>query len=287
MAAQPNLPEALVVRGNWARMVQEDFASAQRDLDQAATLQSPTAELRSVQRLLALDRGDRAGSMRFARDCVVLDPDNNDLVYSVGTQFFRAGDFAAADGIYARMTADSGHTGRTLVREAWRGPEAALKLIERASPDEPVQRYLRARILTSLGRVEEAGRLADRGMEDRGLFDPILLLHRLGRLETARRLAETMRGETKSELERGNHASGMWRNLVAAEIVLGDRAAALEALNEWRVRQMKISSEYRRVNGFHHFVIGFYSLLGKPAEDLALMKEYVAAGWHRGPSGNR
>jgi hypothetical protein len=107
-------------------------------------------------------------------------------------------------------------------------------------------------------------------------------LRHLGRVETARRLAETMRSETKAELQRGNRASGMWRNLVAAEIVLGNHAAAFEALNDWRNQQMKLSSEYRRVNGFHHFVIGFYSLLGKPDEDLALMKEYIAASWHRG-----
>jgi TolB-like protein len=287
---QPDLPEALIARANWSRLTSEDFAMAQRDLDRVGERLGVTPELRWAQRLLARDLGDLAGAARYARECLALDPENDDIVQSIGTDFLRAGDFVAADHAYTRsLNSKIGETGSAIfgkvaTRFSWRGPEAALTLLDRISRTQGEAtsgRTSRLRVLLALGRMDEARELSEQRAEPVGARG-LLTLYRVRGSESARSPAETVRDDAKSELKRGNVTGIIWRDLANAEFVLGNRSAALETVAKWRQHQRRLKSQYRHVNGFHHFVIGLHSQLGQPAEDLALIEEYIAAGWHRG-----
>ena len=155
-----------------------------------------------------------------------------------------------------------------------------MRLIDREQGDYPLVAPARRRMLMSLGRMEEAGRIPERQNTEVRRGPAMLAYHRLGKLDRVR--AEEIRREALGEIERGNRASTIWSTLVSAEIVLGHREAALQHLAEWRAAQKRFIAPYRQMNGFHNSVIGMYSLLGQPEEDLALMREFIAAGWHRG-----
>ncbi len=295
--AQPNLPEALIVRANWERHVKSDYAAAQRDLARAEALQPATAELRDNQAHLARDLGRWDEAFRFSREILQLDPNNTQYVKVHANQiFWRKGDYAETDRLLTRVETlreNSSDGSRVDLRLIWRGPAAALRLLDRVAPDSTNGKMQRVELLLAMNRQQEARALAV-GMESdliavatdlEGSFRlgvaSLNLLPALGRDETARRLAEVMSARVSKELARGNRAGGQLILLVRTEIVLGHRDAAIAALEQWRREIQLMQNNYqRRFIGAH--LANLYALLGKADEATTLLREFMADGlqWH-------
>lgn len=298
LAAQPDLPEALIARSGWRRLVEFDYGAAQRDLDHAASLQPATAELRIAQSLLARDLGNWPEAFRFSREVLDLDPQNGDFINAVGVAMFAPrGEYAVADRLYARAMTIQGpervvpFRNRVILRAAWRGPEAALRLVERAPVGQAGVDLVRADLLVQLGRLDEARALvetaerraaggeADSAGSINGRSDTeISLLLALGFTESAHRRAEEVRADALKQMSQGNRAPLVLTSFVIAEIALGHRESALAALEEWRLEAQKFPSAHRRMFDFGQFAAGLYAHLGKIDEAIAILTESFELG---------
>lgn len=301
LAAQADLPEALIMRANWAREVAFDFTAAQRDLDRAEALQPPTAELRQAQAYLARDQGNWPEALRRAREALELDPQNGDYTNTFALNVYMPrGDWMEADRLFARAMEIQGpgsvnpFRNRLTLRSAWRGPEAALRLIERAPTEQAKLDVLRADVLASLGRTDEA-RVAVGRIEQQapaGVRLPLELLatgstaagslpmlEACERQDLARQVAEELRTEALKQMEAGNRAPWVRRSLIQAETTLGHPAVALAALEEWRAEYEKLPSVFRRIHEFHRMAIPLYAALGQADEVVALLRECSANGY--------
>jgi TolB-like protein len=296
LAARPNLPEALIARANWERHVKGDYAAAQRDLALAESQQGPSAELRNIQAYVARDLGNWGEAFRFSREMVQLDPQNADYLSGHGsTLCFPGGDYAAADRLLAQAIAIQGpdagaaFSTRGGLRLVWRGPEAALRLMERAPPALAVSPRRRVELLIVLGRLDEA-RVATDATErdvamneivvDMGIRRGVGLSHlmAIGREEQARRRAQEIIADSLKEFARGNRSSVVRREHIRAEIALGRREAALGALEEWRREAQLMPNRFQRTQELGENAASLYALLGKPDEAIALLREFAPAG---------
>ncbi|MDO8545182.1 MAG: TIR domain-containing protein [Opitutaceae bacterium] len=292
-AARPDLPEALIIRAHWARLVKSDFGAAERDLDRAAVLQPPTAELRFAQAALAQDRGDWTTAFVHLRESLALDPENGDQANPIANIFARRGNLSEADLLYARAIRIAGtengspFANRVWHRQRWRGPEAALRLIERAPAGQSALDHLRAATLFYVGRVDEARaiarRLATDGSTDiSSVVDAenwASVLTTLGLNELARARWENVSHLARKEFEGNNRAPRVRRAFVRAEIALGRRDAAAAELAAWRSDLEKLPSAYRRYADFWRLAVDCYAELGKVDEIVALLREIRSHGY--------
>ena len=265
LTARPNLPEALIMRANWVRYVENDFAAARRDLDQAEALQPPTAGLRYAQFMLARDQDNWPEVHRLAKESIALDPQNGDYSNTVGVNVYSPrGEFALADRHYARAREIQGlaetvpFNNQVTLRARWRGAEAALRLWDQAPAGQVRWDGTRASLLLGLGRIDEARAAADAisvsaprstlGVSDTGVGAILLAL---GWEDRARAWAEATRAEAMQQFARGNRAPNVRRAFAGAEIILGHRDSALALLKEWRAEMQRVPSVSRRVMEFN------------------------------------
>ncbi len=291
---QPDFPGALVQRANWKRPVQSDYVAAQRDLARTEAVQPATAELRNIQAFAARDLGQWDEAFRFSREMVQLDPNNAEYWKGHATDiFWRKGRFAEADRLLARSEElqEKIFSHRVTLRLIWRGPEAALRLFNRAAADSPERTMQRIDLLLALDRPQEARALATEKASDLlpgvtdGLVFPALhgaslsRLLALGHKEAARRLAEEISAWAAKELARGNRATSPQSLFIRAELVLGRRDAAVAALEQWRREYQLVQNHYQRmVRGWH--LASVCALLGQVELAIELLREYAASGLH-------
>jgi TolB-like protein/Flp pilus assembly protein TadD len=299
LAARPDLPEGLIMRANWVRAVEYDFVSAKRDLDRAESLQAATSDLRFAQAQLARDLGRYPEAFRLYRAAIELDPQNGDFTnaFAVGL-CWPFGEIVEADRLFRVATAIQGlgvrvPSGNLIrLRLQWRGPEAALRLLERLPPSQAGLPERRAELLVVLGRVDEARVLLDSLESGAGTVTSIAsmggtvrpslsLLQAVGRMDLARQRADRDVAEAKTELARGNRAPGVLMAMIRAQILLGQNDAALAALEEWRAESQRMPSDYRQMSEFMESAAGLYSLLGKTDEAVALLQQLRAKGNRR------
>jgi len=297
LAAQPDLPEALIMRANWVRSVEFDYAAAQRDLDRAESLQPPKADLRYAQALLARDRGNYPESFRRYREALALDPQNGDYTnaYAVGL-CMPFGEYGEAEQLFRRAMAIQGpgiatpFTNLIFARALWRGAEAALRLLDQFPASQAGWAETRMMLLVSLGRIEEARAVADKFVPKsdpaafaaaqaagRG-FDPAMWVA-VGREEQARERARQLVAESNAQFARANRAPRVREAFIRAEIFLGQRESALAALQEWRDEAQRMPSTFRRMQEFNTTASRLYALLGRADEAVALLQELRANGF--------
>jgi TolB-like protein len=223
---QPDLPEALVARALWHRQVDRDYAAALRDLARAEALRPATSQLRYSQATLAATLGDWALAARRTREALELDPQNGDMTNSAAVSLhIPRGNFAEADQLLARAMVIQGpgltspFLNRVFLREAWRGPEAALRLAERAPARQSGRLWLRAELLAMLGWRDEARAIIDAAERDTDPASPTAtqsarvrrdasfsLLSVAGRDDLVQLRAEEIRLKAVQEIARGNDA---------------------------------------------------------------------------------
>ncbi len=299
LAAQPNLPEALVARAGWHRSVDHDYAAAQRDLARAEALQPATAQLRFAQAMLAMANGDWSEAARRGREALALDPQNGDYTNAAAIVFHSPrGDYAEADRLLARAMDIQGpglmspFSNRVFLRQAWRGPAAALRLADRAPAGQNGRTWVRAELLAALGRGAEARPIIDAAERDTDPNSPtatesarvrrdasFALLAAAGRDDLVRRHAEEQRERAAQEFARGNRAPLVRNRLVSAEIALGDRAAALAALDEWRQSVAGLPGAQARIRDFGSLAAPHYARLGRADEAVALLRDMKVHGF--------
>jgi len=299
LAARPDLPEALIMRANWVRAVEYDFVSAKRDLDRAESLQAATSDLRFAQAQLARDLGRFTEAFRLYRAAIELDPQNGDFTnaFAVGL-CWPYGEIVEADRLFRVAMAIQGlgvrvPSGNMIrMRLQWRGPEAALRLLESLPPTQAGLPERRAELLVVLGRIDEARALLDSLDSAAGTVSsiasmggtfrpPLSLLQAVGRMDLARQRANRDVAEAKTELARGNRAPVVLNTMIRAQILLGQNDAALAALEEWRAEAQRMPSDYRQMTEFMESAAGHYSLLGKTDEAVALLQQLRAKGNRR------
>lgn len=181
------------------------------------------------------------------------------------------------------------------LRTGWRGPEAALRLLDRMPADHAGVDRLRAYLLVNLGRLDEAWALVDAleakvGAAESSVaslapvnagVDPALL-RAVGREDLARQRAQEILANANQEFARGNRAPQVRTAFIEAEIVLGRRESALAALREWREEAQRIPSDYQRMMEFNDTASQIYALLGRADESVALLRELQANGFRWG-----
>ena len=289
LVAQPDLPEALIVRAEWHRLVTCDYAAAQRDLDRAEALQPATSELRHAQGLLALDRGDEALAKQHLRAAMQMDPENGDQANSIGNMFNTLGELATADDLYARAMRIQGPEqlipvlNRVNLRARWRGPEAALRLLDRAPAGQRGIDQLATDLLLQLGRDAAVAERARRISIDQfapGDFQIFQdaegvanLLMVAGDTERARVLWQRLRDAASKEIAAGDLAPRVRKTLVRAEAALGHRESAQAALEAWRTSAAAIPSANRRLVEFKRLAVDCYADLGMKDEVITLLRE--------------
>lgn len=299
LAVQPDLPEALVARALWHRQVDRDYAAAQRDLARAEALRPATSQLRYSQATLAATLGDWTLAARRAREALELDPQHGDITNSAAVSIhIPRGNFAEADRLLARAMVIQGpglaspFLNRVFLREAWRGPEAALRLVERAPAGQSGRLWLQAELLAILGRRDEARQIIDAAERDTDPASPTAaqsarvrrdasfsLLTFAGRDDLVGQRARAMRLKASQELERGNHSPAVRNRLVRAEIALGNHAAALTALESWRRSVEDLPATTVRITEFNRQAAGLYALLGRADEAVMLLRDLMANGF--------
>jgi hypothetical protein len=247
--------------------------------------------LRYNQAYVARDLGQWGEAFRFSREMVQLDPNNALYMRGHANQiFWRKGDYAETDRLLARAVAleETNRMARIVLRLIWRGPAAALRLLDRAAADSPERKMCRIDLLLATDRQNEARALAIEAESDlvavpaqeNAAFrvgSAINRLVALGRDDAARRLAAEMSASALKELDRGNHAPLLRSQFIRAEIVLGHRDAAIAALDQWRRENQLVQNNYWRVTRVGSLA-PLYALLGKADEAMAALREYAASG---------
>ncbi|MDQ5980506.1 MAG: hypothetical protein QG602_3483, partial [Verrucomicrobiota bacterium] len=297
LATQPDLPEALIMRANWRRGVEEDYAGAERDLARVESLRPPTADLRYAQAMLARDLSRFDEAFRFYREAMLLDPQNGDFTNAYAVSFcMPRGEFVEADQLFRRaMTIQAPNSiipfnNLINLRQAWRGPEAALRLLDRFPPTQAGWRSRRLNLLIVLGRLDEARALAAElegslapavslitfGPQDRPDLGQLMAL---GLTDLVQARARQVVADASREFARGNRARRFRTLFIRAEIALGNRDSARAELEEWRAEAQRIKSDYRRYTDFTSGAFPLYALLGDADTVVALLQELRASGF--------
>ena len=172
---------------------------------------------------------------------------------------------------------------RVQLRARWRGPEAALRLIERAPLGQRGVDELAAEMLLQLDRREEALLRARRIPIDRFTGDDLAvfqdaepvahLLSAAGDTGRARALWERLRLLSLKEVAAGDLAPRVRKTLARAESALGNRAAAIAVLEAWSRDFAGMPSIDRRTTEFTRPAVLCYLDVGMPDEALRLLQE--------------
>ena len=205
------------------------------------------------------------------------------------------GDYPAADRLYqqAMVRAQRGQsaagfiaTARVNLRRRWRGAEAALRLVERAPPDQPGVLGMRVRMLAAVGRVADAAKLLENVKPGPGswtMYADAGLTDRARELAAAALPAARQRWEsinktyvprTDTDRVARNNACA---SLAAIEIALGHREEALALLDEWRREQEQLSPN-RRSGGTANSLPILYAELGEHEVAIALLRRALDDG---------
>ena len=291
-ALHPEIPEALIARSAISRSVDFDFASAHRDLARAEALQAATTEVRFAQANLARDEGDWTNASRLFREALALDPQNGDVVNSLGGTIFLRGEFAEADRCFRQaMTIAGLAEGQPFLnwmrnRLRWRGPAAAMRLIERTPAEQSFRGFAHAELLVQLGRLPEARTLLERlgpQVASPNLTQASLAILQWAGMETeARRLAESIRTAAQAKYLDGDHSYSTRVNLVRAQLGLGEKLAAVEQLRVWNEDTRHWKSAYRQHVDFRVRAAPLYARAGLVDEAIALIGEDMAEGFQFG-----
>lgn len=295
---QPDLPAALVVRANIARVAREDLASAAADLERAARLQPALAELRFTQAYVARDRGDWPTAFRLAREGLELSPRDGDMANVMAFTFWNRGDYLTADRmlVQAVAAAENGTTAargnRVSLRNRWRGADAALRLWEATVKVRSDGQFAGIQLLLALGRIDEATRQFDliektspdwsQTVRNGGFSRILIMLEKLSRGSLARQLAEKWRAEAATRVERGNRGHYALPDLVGCEIALGNTASATRELKLWKNDTARLTSVYRRFDDFQDHAAPLYAWLGDADEAITIVSDYLAKGFQPG-----
>ncbi len=296
---QPNLAEALIVQAMLARAVDTDFAVAEKILRQVASLHPPTADLRGEQAALARDQGRWPEALQLMRETLRLDPQDG-----VGAQLLAMlagirGEYAESEYYWKKTAALQGTTSATPFmmhvgfRLMWRGSEAALRVVERYPPDQPLREMERARVLFRLGRPDEA-----RAVVEKHLAEPpgghnalnrrtyVALWLAAGKRDEALRLAETIRAEAQAEFDRGNRGILARMDLIGSLLYLGQRDAAIVHLRAWREESAELAkkSTWSWLFQYAWRVAPLYGQAGLKDEAIDLLSEISAGGFQLGHS---
>jgi TolB-like protein len=298
LAANPDLPEALIVRANWLRDVEGDLEAARRDLRRAESLQPPSASLRAAQAGLARRESNWPEMMRLAREAIALDPQNGDATNAWALMFRYRGDFVEAERLFARAVSIQGpgvatpYSNYVTQRGIWRGALAKWKLLESSPRDQAGRDAQRVTTLIELGRMEEARALAlelEQGAEEGAVTDlrpslrvGLLELRALGFADQARTQAERGRVAVLAELARGNRAPGLLGRLALLHIVLDERQAAYAVLRDWENDARSGRQRYLWEMEFAFDAVRYYALLGDADKCTELLETLMAAGYRFG-----
>jgi TolB-like protein/thioredoxin-like negative regulator of GroEL len=281
LAAQPDFPPALSLRGLMRGVGEHDLVGGRLDIARAEALQGPTADTRMQRLLIEWEASTRDGIEALARAAIAADPENGDRAGILAGLMFALGDFPEADRLYARAASIAGPSrpqafqNRVWLRRRWRGGEAALRLIDRAPANQAGAIAVRVEMLLGLGRREEARALLEKTTDS----VPSYLLANAGLTERARRAAEAGRDEAQAALDRGRMGPEPHFGLAAAAITLGDRDLALAELNTARQALVQNENIYNRWNMLRLNVIPFYARLDARDTVIALLQEGIAAGF--------
>ena len=273
-----------------------DFDAAARDLALAESAQSPTAELRQAQCLLARDRDERSAMFSLIQEVQRLDPKNGDYANGSGLVYLSFGRFVEADQFFIRAAEIQQSVSsiplwnRVNLRAIWRGPAAALRLLDRAPPGFAGRADLRSDLLVELGRIDEARALIEKNDQELAgrdtspdkrnvRFVPEQLLA-VGLEDVARRRAVQDLPHWRRQFESGNHAPNVFYRLVTLATIAGDRDAARAWLDEWRREAQKLPKGIRREADFRGFAALCCARLGLVDEALAILQETAAEGFH-------
>lgn len=297
LSANPDLPEALIMRARWLGFVKGDMDEAARVLARAESLQPPTAELRHAQATFAMRRGDWPEAFARVQEALVLDPQNGDHINSMALVYAGRGLFREADRLYERAIAIEGNAGcasiavnnRVQLRCSWRGPLAALRLLDRA-PAVYSCPWLRAWLLICAGRLDEARSFIEQmdselgggdgpGIQTSVRFPPILLF-KVGMEEMAGRRAVETRSGFQKQYASGNRSPNVYYNLVFLNTLSGGSVQARALLEEWRREEEQNQSANVRLIEFNEPAALCYALLGEIDQALILLTERRAAGFH-------
>lgn len=297
LALQPDLTEALIVQAFLARAVDYDFATAERILNQVASLRPATPELRLEQGLLARDRGKWAEARRMMGESLALEPHDGNAAQQIGMVAAIRGDYAEGESWWKRAAVlqgtASGTPFMTIVswRHMWRGADAALRLVERHPPDQPLREMERARLLFWLGRAGEATALVAQHLTElpadtyqRRTYLGLWLA--AGRKSAAERLAEQLRTEAQAQMDRGNRAVVVRSELVTAMLAVGQREAAVAQLHAWRddTRELAGKSTWQWLYQYAFRVAPLLGQAGRNDEAIGLLTDIVDHGFQLGYS---
>lgn len=298
LEAQPDLPEALIVRANWFHRTQWDVESARRDLTLAESLQPPTAELRISQFSIALTEGDLTAAPRSAREVLRLDPQNGDDLNALALGYYEAfGDYVEADRLFARAIGIQGPSNPTPgdnrlgLRSRWRGPEAALRLFHRDQATTGYAFNSVARVMLDGGHLDEAkAELSEvAGGFPKGVLDDNMkhevsfeLMARLGYRDLARGWAEDALSRERARVAAGDRAPQVMSGLIETLLFLGRREEASDELDKCRLEAQGVPAGYRRWMEFGYWATADYAQLSRVDEALDLLRERLSAGAHFG-----
>jgi tetratricopeptide (TPR) repeat protein len=276
-------------------MADLDLAAARRDLDRAEQLQPPPAQLRGSQALVLRDSGAWEGSLRLSAEAIALDPRNGDWVNAVALVYGLRGKYAGADPLFRDATVIQGpllppFSNRIANRVNWRGPEAALRLVERASPEYAIKEVWRAELLFRLGRGDEARALVERIRPDppkypstnRRSLSSLSIWEQSGNQVETRRFALALAKVEQTEFDRGNRGFVVWQNLIYARLALGDSAQAIDLLQSWLAESAKFSLRSVRSYHFSRLAFPLFARAGLKDEAIALLGELQADGFQFG-----
>ncbi|MEO6569628.1 MAG: protein kinase [Opitutaceae bacterium] len=285
---QPDLALAWTVRG-FIRGVGTP-AGGLLDLSRAEELGGPNAETRLSRFILTWFAGEAQGLLPLAREAIVSNPENIERVSAVAGALCYLGDYAEADRLFQQAGNFPLYKGandfvvRVYLRRTWRGAEAALRLAERAAPNEPAGIEMRVRMLAELGRRAEAAKLLETVTEQQ----PLDVYAAAGMNDRARALAEAQLPDLRksyaefpevpfndSQLQRKEETRSM---LIAAEMVLGHREAALSLLDAWWHEAEKRKPN-RRVGGL--FILNvprYYAVLGQHDAAIEILAHFMTLG---------
>lgn len=293
----PGLAEALIARADWRRLAPRDFAGAASDLATAETLEPPTANLRRAQSMLAIIRDDWPQVFRRIDQALALDPQDGDLVNASGLTLEMRGKFVEADALFARAVAlqapvPTPFLNRLDLRDRWRGPEAAARLLARAPAGVTVSESWRMVWLAAQGKRTEARALAEQVEAEadrlaaagdlegaRRKRVPALFLEEIGWTERMRARAEEEHRRARQRYQMGDRAPQTIALLARLEIMLGNRTVAVERLAELRAKAETQPGSYSRFSTCDRNLAAGYALLGMADEALAILERNAADGF--------
>lgn len=288
---EPNLPEALLARARLA-LVTGDLSALRRDLERVESVQPGLPEASFLRAFLAgvADR-DWSAAAVHAREALARDPKNGDWANMLAVNVFvPAADFAGADRLYGQIehTSPRAFNNRVLLRIQWRGPAAALALLESsaAAARNHETDTLRGLLLWKDGRTAEAHELATRVAEEvartyRDYFEPrsrlLQLLELTGNREAAGRLAAAELERWEGVRRSGNETAQVIAAIASAHLATGHIEEARRILRTWQPPASERDDVRRMLR-----VAPAFAQVGETERAIGILQTAAAAGYVHG-----